>query len=77
MLVCLDEMGPGTSSWGRSRTPQSAKSFAGQMVVGQTPVTFCFIVNWNGPTSDFSAIEDEFFAAIKGILTAIKQARES
>jgi beta-lactamase class A len=55
----------------------SAKSFAGQMVVGQTPVTFCFIVNWNEPTRDFSAVEDEFFAAIKGILTVIKQARDS
>jgi beta-lactamase class A len=51
----------------------SAKSFAGQMVVGQTPVTFCFIVNWEKPASDFSAVEAEFFAAIKGILTIIKQ----
>jgi beta-lactamase class A len=55
----------------------SAKSFAGQMVVGQTPVTFCFIVNWNEPTSDFSAVEAEFFAAINGILAVIKQARDS
>jgi beta-lactamase class A len=57
---------------------RNAKSFAGQMVVGggeaRTPVTFCFIVNWDGPASEFSTIEAEFFAAIKGILNVIKQA---
>ncbi len=57
----------------------NSKSFAGQMIVNngggqQTPVTFCFIVNWEGPTSEFDAVQAEFFAAIKGILTAIKQA---
>jgi beta-lactamase class A len=52
----------------------STKSFAGQMVVGRTPVTFCFIVNWNGPESDFPAVEAEFFAAIKGVLGIVKRA---
>jgi beta-lactamase class A len=54
----------------------SAKSFAGQIVVGgavRTPVTFCFIVNWNGTVSGFAAVEAEFFAAIKGILRVIKR----
>ena len=54
----------------------STKSFAGQIVVGgdgRRPVTFCFIVNWNGPESDFPAVEAEFFAAIKGILRVIKR----
>jgi beta-lactamase class A len=54
----------------------STKSFAGQIVVGaeeQTPVTFCFIVNWDGLLSEFPAVEAEFFAAIKDILTALKQ----
>src|SRR4051794_12078347 len=54
----------------------NTKSFAGQMVVGgngRTPVTFCFIVNWNGPVSDFPTVEAEFFAAIKGILSVIKR----
>jgi len=51
----------------------SAKSFVGQIVVGQTPVTFCFIVNWDGSVEDFPAVEAEFFAAIKGILTVIKR----
>ena len=37
-------------------------------------MTFCFIVNWDGPPSEFPAVEAEFFAAIKGILTVIKQA---
>jgi beta-lactamase class A len=56
----------------------STKCFAGQIVVGggegRTPVTFCFTVNWDGPLSEFPAVEDEFFAAIKGILTVIKRA---
>ena len=55
----------------------NAKSFAGQIVVGgqeRTPVTFCFVVNWEGPASDFPAVEAEFFAAIQGILGVIKQA---
>jgi beta-lactamase class A len=59
--------------------PLNAKSFAGQMIVGQgekqTPVTFCFVVNWeNQSAGDFPAVEMEFFAAIQGILAAIKQA---
>jgi beta-lactamase class A len=57
----------------------STKSFAGQIVAGgdgRTPVTFCFVVNWKGsedPDSEFPAIEAEFFAAIKGILSVIKR----
>lgn len=52
----------------------STKSFAGQIVVGRAPVTFCFIVSWDGPESEFPAVEAEFFAAIKGILAVIKRA---
>jgi beta-lactamase class A len=56
----------------------NAKSFAGQMIVGQgekqTPVTFCFVVNWDQSPGNFPAVETEFFAAIQGILAAIKQA---
>ncbi len=55
----------------------SAKSFAGQIVAGgrrRTPVTFCFILNWDGPLSDFAAVEAEFFAAIKGTLAVVKRA---
>jgi hypothetical protein len=33
--------------------------------------TFCFIVNRNGTSSDFPAVETEFFAAIKGIRSVI------
>ena len=57
----------------------STKSFAGQIVVGgkrRTPVTFCFIANWDGPLSDFPAVEAEFFAAIEGTLAVIKRALE-
>lgn len=56
----------------------NAKSFAGQMVVdgvgGRTPVTFCFLANWEGPASEFPAVEAEFFLATKGILGAVKRA---
>ena len=54
----------------------NTKSFAGQMMSdgnGRTPVTFCLIVNWNGPVSDFRMVEAEFFAAIKGILSVIER----
>ncbi len=53
----------------------NAKSFAGQMIVGeQIPVTFCFLVNWTGPESEFETVQAEYFAAIQGILGVIKQA---
>jgi beta-lactamase class A len=54
----------------------NAKSLAGQIVAGgnkPVPVTFCFVVNWDGPAEDFSATEAAFFAAIKGVLGAVKQ----
>jgi beta-lactamase class A len=55
----------------------NVKSFAGQIVVGdgekRTPVTFCFLVNWDGPASDFPAFEAAYFAAIKNILKLIKR----
>ena len=55
----------------------NAKSFAGQMIVGgQRPVTFCFIVNWTGPASEFEAVQAEYFAAIMDILTIVKRALE-
>lgn len=51
----------------------NAKSFAGQMIVnGETPVTFCFIVNWMSAKNDFPQVEAEFFAAILGTLSALK-----
>ena len=56
----------------------NAKSFAGQILVdgdkGRTPVTFCFLVNWEGPGSDFPAVEAEYFAAIRSVLGAVKRA---
>jgi beta-lactamase class A len=39
----------------------NAKSFTGQMIVnngeGTVPVTFGFVVNWDGPTSGFDAVQ--------------------
>jgi hypothetical protein len=55
----------------------NAKSLAGQMVAGgdrPVPVTFCFIVNWDGPAEAFPATEAAFFAAIKGVLGAVRRA---
>ena len=53
----------------------NAKSFAGQMIVAkEIAVTFCFLVNWTGPESEFEAVQAEYFAAIMGILGVIKQA---
>jgi beta-lactamase class A len=55
----------------------NAKSLAGQILAGDekpTPVTFCFVVNWDGPAEDFPATEAAFFAALKGILTVVKRA---
>jgi hypothetical protein len=55
----------------------NTKSFAGHMVVGgdrPTPVTFCFLVNWDGPADEFPAVEAAFFAAIKGVLRVVKRA---
>jgi beta-lactamase class A len=54
----------------------NAKSLAGQMVAGgdrPTPVTFCFVVNWDGPAEAFAGVEAAFFAAIKNVLGAVKQ----
>lgn len=52
----------------------NVKSFAGQMIVnGETPVTFCFLVNWMSPTNDFVEVEAEFFASAAGILDAVAQ----
>jgi beta-lactamase class A len=54
----------------------NAKSFAGQILVGTdnaTPVTFCFLVNWEGPLEDFESTQAEYFASIKNILATIKQ----
>ena len=51
----------------------SAKCFAGQMIAGRTPVTFSFILNWEGYPGRFREIETEYFAAIKNILQIIKK----
>jgi beta-lactamase class A len=52
-----------------------ALSYAGQMVVGATPVTFCFVVNWmsKDPNSTSDALTPAFADVINGCLVAIKQ----
>jgi beta-lactamase class A len=51
-----------------------ALSYAGQMVVSTTPVTFCFVVNWMSadPNSTSDALTPAFADVIKGCLVAIK-----
>ncbi len=50
-----------------------AKSLAGQMIVGKTPVTFCFLVNWSSTEGDFATVQAEFFSAIAAILRGIRR----
>lgn len=52
-----------------------ALSYAGQMVVKATPVTFCFVVNWISvdPNSTSDALTPAFADVINGCLVAIKQ----
>jgi beta-lactamase class A len=50
-----------------------ALSFAGQMVVGATPVTFCFVVNWTGVEPDNTALTPAFVDVVKSSMTAIKR----
>jgi beta-lactamase class A len=47
--------------------------YAGQMVVGITPVSFCFVVNWTSPTVDTAAVIPAFAEVVLGSLEIIKQ----
>ena len=52
----------------------NAKSFAGQIILANDlPITFCFIVNWQGPRQEFPKVETEFFASIGTILRVLKR----
>jgi beta-lactamase class A len=48
-----------------------ALSVAGQMIVNNVPVTFCFTVNWNGPDQDVPVVETGFGASIAKILGGV------
>jgi hypothetical protein len=41
------------------------------MILGRTPVTFCFTVNWTGPDDSVLKMFGEFKNAAAGMLTAI------
>jgi beta-lactamase class A len=67
----------GSGDWVADRTDVAdfhAISYAGQMVVGATPVTFCFVVNWTSvdPSSTSEDLIPAFAEAVKGSLEAIK-----
>lgn len=51
-----------------------AISYAGQMVVDATPVTFCFIVNWmsESPDSTSDNLAPAFTDVVKGSMEAVK-----
>lgn len=68
----------GSGDWVAERTDVAdfhALSYAGQMVVNATPVTFCFVVNWSSvnPKSTSEDLAPAFTDVIKGTMTAIKQ----
>ncbi len=52
-----------------------ALSYAGQMVVNATPVTFCFVVNWTSenPNSNSDDLVPAFTDVVKGCMGNIKQ----
>jgi beta-lactamase class A len=52
-----------------------ALSYAGQMVVKTTPVTFCFVVNWTSvdPNRTSDTLTPAFAEVIHGCLAAIKR----
>ena len=50
-----------------------ALSYAGQMVVGATPVTFCFVVNWMGEHPDSGTLTPAFTAVVKRSMEVIKR----
>ena len=52
-----------------------ALSYAGQMIVNATPITFCFVMNWMSvdPNSTSDALAPAFADVINGCLVAIKQ----
>ena len=52
-----------------------ALSYAGQMVVNATPVTFCFVVNWmsTDPKSTSEDLVPAFIDVVKGSMGAIRK----
>ena len=52
-----------------------AISYAGQMVVNATPVTFCFVVNWTSaqPNNRSDDLVPAFTDVVKGCMGTIKQ----
>jgi beta-lactamase class A len=52
-----------------------AVSYAGQMVVDSTPVTFCFVVNWTSvdPSATSDNLVPAFVEIVKGTMEAVKQ----
>ena len=52
-----------------------ALSYAGQMVVNATPVTFCFVVNWTSvdPNGNSDDLVPAFTDVVKGSMGAIRQ----
>jgi len=40
----------------------------GQMIVGKVPLTFCFTINWTGPSDGVGAIFQSYTAAIADVL---------
>jgi len=46
----------------------------GQMIVGKVPITFCFTINWIGPSDGVASIFQPYKAAVTNILQEAAQA---
>lgn len=66
---------PDTPAWGKGGSIDwngfHCLAFAGQMLVGQIPVTFCFTVNWNGPDDGVHAVFAAYKDAVRDSLAAV------
>jgi len=51
-----------------------ALSLPGQMVLGATPVTFCFTVNWTGDDGAIPTVQAAYMAAVKAVLAQVADA---
>ncbi|MER2268349.1 serine hydrolase [Methylobacterium oxalidis] len=47
---------------------------AGQMIVGASPVTFCFTINWTGPSELVPGFFKDYVSAVRVVLQAAAQA---
>ena len=52
-----------------------ALCFPGQMMLGSTPATFCFTLNWTGSDKEAAPIMADYLSAVTAILLAVARRR--